>query len=275
MKTSQECSSQSLAFKCIEFCSTLSNQGLRYAFSLKIGNFNFSLKSDNNNKKRSRPPSYIRRQKLRRELQKKNPAQGMAKETKAELLKKNVEPDTSKENMTSVNNTVEQDTHITRTPKIKPTPYVLDERMETETELPKKNSTEDKDTQIEEDTHTPIPKAPVKPTPSEPERDPNELTITIRKGKDATDSPAAGTRTYNLLSDPMRVSRVIDHFNLMDKAIRITKPTLSIPTLQVRLQETFAKLMADGLINTNPVKIQKASKGKIELWAHLPTESDH
>ena len=214
-------------------------------------------------------------QKLRRELQKKNPAQGMAKETKAELLKKNVEPDISKENMTSVNNTVEQDTHITRTPKIKPTPYVLDERMETETELPKKNSTEDKDTQIEEDTHTPIPKAPVKPTPSEPERDPNELTITIRKGKDATDSPAAGTRTYNLLSDPMRVSRVIDHFNLMDKAIRITKPTLSIPTLQVRLQETFAKLMADGLINTNPVKIQKASKGKIELWAHLPTESDH
>ena len=61
----------------------------------------------------------------------------------------------------------------------------------------------------------------------------------------------------------------------MDKAIRITKPTLAIPTLQVRLWETFAKLMADGLINTNPVKIQKASKGKIELWAHLPTESDH
>ena len=46
-------------------------------------------------------------QKLRRELQKKNPAQGMAKETKAELLKKNAVPDTSKENMTSVNNTVE------------------------------------------------------------------------------------------------------------------------------------------------------------------------
>ena len=88
MKTSQECSSQSLAFKCIEFCSTLSNQGLRYAFSLKIRNFNFSLKSDNNTKKRSRPPSYIRRQKLRRELQKKNPAQGSAKETKSELLKK-------------------------------------------------------------------------------------------------------------------------------------------------------------------------------------------
>ena len=106
----------------------------------------------------------------------------MAKETKAELLKKNVEPDISKENMTSVNNTVEQDTHITRTPKIKPTPYVLDETMETETELPKKNSTEDKDTQNEEDTHTQtIPKAPVKPTLYEPERDPNELTITIRK----------------------------------------------------------------------------------------------
>ena len=246
----------------------------------RCGNFNFSLKSDNNNKKRSRPPSYIRRQKLRRELQKKNPAQGMAKETKAELLKKNVEPDISKENMTSVNNTVEQDTHTIRTPKIKPTPYVPDKTMETETEHPKKNSsasnTEEKNTQNEEDTHTQtIPKAPVKPIPSETERDPNELTITIRKGKDATDAPAAGTRTYNLLSDPMRVSRVIDHFNLMDKAIRITKPTLSIPTLQVRLQETFAKLMADGLINTNPVKIQKASKGKIELWAHLPTESDH
>ena len=276
MKTSQECSSQSLAFKCIEFCSTLSNQGLRYAFSLKIGNFNFSLKSDNNNKKRSRPPSYIRRQKLRRELQKKNPAQGMAKETKAELLKKNAVPVTSKENMTSVNNTDEQDTDIIRTSKIKPTPYVLDETMETETELPKKNSTEDKDTQNEEDTHTQtLPKAPVKPTLYEPEKDPYELTITIRKGKDATDAPAAGTRTYNLMSDPVRVSRVIDHFNLMDKSIRITKPTLSIPTLQVRLQETFAKLMADGLINTNPVKIQKASKGKIELWAHLPTEWNH
>ena len=65
------------------------------------------------------------------------------------------------------------------------------------------------------------------------------------------------------------------HFNIMDKATRITKPTLAIPTLQVRLRETFAKLMADGLINTNPVKIQKASKGKIELWAHLPTEWNH
>ena len=103
----------------------------------------------------------------------------------------------------------------------------------------------------------------------------NQHFLTIRKGKDATDAPAAGTRTYNLMSDPMRVSRVIDHFNIMDKTIRITKPTLSIPTLQVRLQETFAKLMADGLINTNPVRIQKASKGKIELWAHLPAESDH
>ena len=103
----------------------------------------------------------------------------------------------------------------------------------------------------------------------------NGETLEIRKGKDVTDAPAAGTRTYNLMSDPVRVSRVIDHFNLMDKSIRIGKPTLSIPTLQVRLQETFAKLMADGLINTNPVKIQKASKGKIELWAHLPTESNH
>ena len=61
----------------------------------------------------------------------------MAKETKAELMKKNAVPDTSKENMTSVNNTDEQDTDIIRTPKIKPTPYVLDETMETE--LPKKN----------------------------------------------------------------------------------------------------------------------------------------
>ena len=266
MKTSQECSSQSLAFKCIEFCSTLSNQGLRYAFSLKIGNFNFSLKSDNNSKKRSRPPSYIRRQKLRRELQKKNTAQGMAKETKPELLKKNSVPDTNKENMTSVNNTDEQDKHI-----IKPTPYAPDETMETDV-----SNTEDKDTQNEKDTHTQtIPKAPVKPTLYEPERDPNELTITIRKGKDPTDAPAAGTRTFNLMSDPVQVSRVIDHFNIMDKATRITKPTLTIPTLQVRLRETFAKLMADGLINTNPVKIQKASKGKIELWAHLPTEWNH
>ena len=133
-----------------------------------------------------------------------------------------------------------------------------------------------KDTQNEKDTHTQtIPKAPVKPTLYEPERDPNELTITIRKGKDPTDAPAAGTRTYNLMSDPVQVSRVIDHFNIMDKATRITKPTLAIPTLQVRLRETFAKLMADGLINTNPVKIQKASKGKIELWAHLPTEWNH
>ena len=83
--------------------------------------------------------------------------------------------------------------------------------METETELPKKNSsasnTEEKNTQNEEDTHTQtIPKAPVKPIPSEPERDPNELTITIRKGKDATYAPAAGTRTYNLMSDPVRVT---------------------------------------------------------------------
>ena len=63
----------------------------------------------------------------------------MAKETKPELLKKNSVPDTNKENMTSVNNTDEQDTDIITTPKIKPTPYVLDETIvETETELPKK-----------------------------------------------------------------------------------------------------------------------------------------
>ena len=114
----------------------------------------------------------------------------MAKETKPELLKKNSVPDTNKENMTSVNNTDEQDKHI-----IKPTPYAPDETMETDV-----SNTEDKDTQNEKDTHTQtIPKAPVKPTLYEPERDPNELTITIRKGKDPTDAPAAGTRIYNLM----------------------------------------------------------------------------
>ena len=74
----------------------------------------------------------------------------------------------------------------------------------------------------EKDDHTQkILKATVKPSPSEPERDPYELTIMIRKGKDRTDAPATGLGTYKLMSDWAQVSRVMNHFNLLDKISRV------------------------------------------------------
>ena len=35
-------------------------------------------------------------------------------------------------------------------------------------------------------------------------------------------------------------------------------------------KETFAQLILDGSLNTEPLKIQDAGKRKPELWAHLP-----
>ena len=74
----------------------LSNQGRRYAFSLKIENFNFSLKSDNNEtspRKRPRPPSYLKRQKLRASLQKEQQKKLSVKD----VLEKNSDKDTKNE----------------------------------------------------------------------------------------------------------------------------------------------------------------------------------
>ena len=204
MNTSQDSSNQSLAFKCIEFCSMLSNQGRRYAFSLKIENFNFSLKSDNNEtspRKRPRPPSYLKRQKLRASLQKEQQKKLSVKD----VLEKNSDKDTKNE----------ENRHFQWTPApVNPT--------HSEQEREQKDNTEDNNKKNEKDDHTQkILKATVKPSPSEPERDPYELTIMIRKGKDRTDAPATGLGTYKLMSDWAQVSRVMNHFNLLDKISRV------------------------------------------------------
>ena len=114
------------------------------------------------------------------------------------------------------------------------------------------------------------PKAPVMPKHSTPEGDPHELTITVREGKDKTDTPDTSISTYRLLSNQEQVCRVLTHFNLVGKVLRVARPTESIPTLQIRLKETFAQLVSDGSLNTDPLKIQDAGKRKPELWAHLP-----
>ena len=70
------------------------------------------------------------------------------------------------------------------------------------------------------------PKAPFKPTLSEL----IEFTII----REETDTPVTGTN--NLMSDQDQVcTSAEDHFNLVEKALRITKPTASIPTFQVCL----------------------------------------
>ena len=114
---------------------------------------------------------------------------------------------------------------------------------------------------------------------AEKEEDMFELTITIRRGEDNNDAPARGLTTYNLMKDPMEVTRVIEHFNLMDKANRISMATPSIPTLQVRLKEPVTSYMENDAINTEPLMIydptpQRAADGNTELWAHLQIKHD-
>ena len=95
-------------------------------------------------------------------------------------------------------------------------------------------------------------------------------TITVREGPRKTDTPDTGEGTYRLLSDGKQVGNVLAHFNLAGKVVRVTKPTESRPTLQIRLKETLSQLKSDGLLSTEPLKIQRGSKGNPELWAHLP-----
>ena len=117
-------------------------------------------------------------------------------------------------------------------------------------------------------------KAPVKPKPSKPEGDPYELTITVREGPHKTDTPDTGEGTYRLLSDGKQVGNVLAHFNLAGKVVRVTKPTESRPTLQIRLKETLSQLKSDGLLNAEPLRIRRALPSREgnnpELWAHLP-----
>ena len=102
------------------------------------------------------------------------------------------------------------------------------------------------------------------------ERDPHELTITIREGSNKTDKPATAIDTYKPLSDKEQVCRVLTHFSLTGKVLRVARPTVLTPTLQIRLKETFAQLISDGSLITEPVKIQSGGKRKPDLWAHLP-----
>ena len=66
-------SETNLATKCLDFCQTLSSQGLAFKFSLTVGsNFSFTLDtkvlaSDTQAKKKKSSPSTIRRNARRRE----------------------------------------------------------------------------------------------------------------------------------------------------------------------------------------------------------------
>ena len=106
-----------------------------------------------------------------------------------------------------------------------------------------------------------------------------ELTITIRRGLDPTDKPAFGLKTFNLMSDPREVIKVLKHFDLVGKIARVTKATPQRPTLQVKL--TASVLETFDLNNyMDPCSIyrpspQSAEAGETELWAHLHRSGDN
>ena len=106
-----------------------------------------------------------------------------------------------------------------------------------------------------------------------------ELTITIRRGTDPTDRPAFGMKTYNLMSDPKEVIKVLEHFNLVGKVARVTKAAPNRPTLQIKL--TASVLETFDLNNyMDPCSIYRPSPqsieaGETELWAHLHRSGDN
>ena len=92
---------KSLVKQCFEICSTLTDKGLKFSFSLKLGSsFNFSLSSEECSPKAKprtrsrRPPAYARRQNLRKAvfLEKKNKLTVPEEAVSENLLDKKVDP---------------------------------------------------------------------------------------------------------------------------------------------------------------------------------------
>ena len=101
----------------------------------------------------------------------------------------------------------------------------------------------------------------------------NELTITIRRGKEASDQPAKGLVVFNLLSDMSEVIKIIDHFNLGGRITKVAKPTPGIPTLEIKLTDTLQNLVNQEVINKDPILIydptpQSKAAGNTALYAH-------
>ena len=120
----------------------------------------------------------------------------------------------------------------------------------------------------------------LKPTPAENIVDGmnEELTITVRRGPDPTDRPARGLQTFNLMSDPAEVIKVLKHFKIEKKISRVTKPTPQRPTLQVRLTSSVDQLFGEDeyiqpclIYDPTP---QSMEAGYTQLHAHLHSSSE-
>ena len=106
----------------------------------------------------------------------------------------------------------------------------------------------------------------------------DEITVTMRRGRDPTDRPARGMQSFNLLKDPSEVLRILEHFDLYDKVTRCTKATPQRPTLQVQLKAPVGELF-DGnsykapLLVYNPTS-QSEEGGATPLYAHIHLTSE-
>ena len=106
----------------------------------------------------------------------------------------------------------------------------------------------------------------------------DEVTITMRRGRDPTDRPAKGMQSFNLLKDPSEVLRILEHFNLYDKVTRCTKATPQRPTLQVQLKAPVGELF-DGNYYKSPCLVYKPTSqseegGATPLFAHIHLTSE-
>ena len=125
------------------------------------------------------------------------------------------------------------------------------------------------------------PESPLKLAPAKKEVDglDQELTITMRRGKEPTDRPAPGMQTFNLMTDPNEVFRILEHFELEGKVTRCTKATPQRPTLQIRLTDSVEKLFTEEyhkepclVYNPSP---QSVATGATQLWAHMHISSQN
>ena len=120
----------------------------------------------------------------------------------------------------------------------------------------------------------------LKPTPVENMVDGMdlELTVTIRRGREPTDRPARGMQTFNLMSDPAEVVKILKHFKIEKKITRVTKATPQRPTLQIRLTDPVSELFEEDeylqpclIYDPTP---QSVASGASQLWAHLHASSE-
>ena len=101
-------------------------------------------------------------------------------------------------------------------------------------------------------------------------RSPRELTIVIRKGDNVLDAPARGMTVFNLLSDETEVVRILEHFNLVGKILRVAKACPGIPTLEIELTVDLDELVDSGMINTNPMPLYEPTAQSAERLGHSP-----